>query len=53
MLHEAHVVNEQWNVAKMKDPYNVKFLALIHIICQRERVCYFNNKNAIMLMQAY
>jgi hypothetical protein len=41
MLHEAHVVNEQWNVAKMKDPYNVKFLALIHIICQKRKSLLF------------
>jgi len=27
MLHEAHVVNEQWNVAKMNTPNNL--LALI------------------------
>jgi len=39
MLHEAHVVNEQWNVAKMKDPYNVKFLALILYIMATVSVC--------------
>ncbi len=34
----------------MKPPYDICLLALIQIIYQRDKVCYFNNKNAISIM---
>lgn len=46
----AHVGNEQWSVSKMTHPYNIQFVALLHITYQREWVNYFNNQNAIAFM---
>jgi len=39
-------------VAKLKEPYNVRFHVLIQIIYQKEKVFSFNNMNVIMLMKA-
>jgi len=46
----AHVGNEQWNVSKMTHPYNIRFVALLHITYQSEWANYFNNQNAITFM---
>jgi len=34
----------------MKSLYNVRFLALIQVVHQRDKVCYSNNINAISMM---
>jgi hypothetical protein len=34
----------------MKPPYDIGLFALIQVIYQRDKVCYFNNKNAIIIM---
>jgi hypothetical protein len=39
----------QWNAKSLCLPYFVKYPAIISIIYQREKVQYFNNKNAITL----
>jgi hypothetical protein len=34
----------------MKTPYDIRFLALIQIMYQKDKICYFNNKNVIFIM---
>ncbi len=41
---------KQWNVAKLKSPYDMRFLALIHIM-YRKKCYYFNNKDVISMMK--
>lgn len=47
----AYVSIEQWNVGNMKMPYDIKILVFIQMIYQKDKVCYFNNKNAISMMK--
>lgn len=49
----VYVNNEYWSVAKMKTPYDIKLLAFIQIIYQRENIYYFKNKNAFTMMKVY
>jgi len=39
-----------WSVSKMKTPYDICFLALIQIMYQKDKFCYFSNKNVIFIM---
>jgi hypothetical protein len=48
----AYVNAKQWNVSKMKNPYNMWLPTLIQIIYKRDKVYYFSNKNAISTMIA-
>jgi len=32
-------------------PYDIKFLVFIQMIYQKDKVCYFNNKNVISMMK--
>jgi hypothetical protein len=49
-LPGVYVKTEQWSVNKMKPPYDIHLLALIQVIYQRDKVCYFGNRNAISIM---
>jgi hypothetical protein len=48
---DVYVNIEQWNVGKMKMLYDIIFLVLIQVIYQRDKICYFNNKNVISMMK--
>ncbi len=41
----------QWNAKSLGLPYSVKYLAIISVIYQREKVQYFSNKNVITLVR--
>jgi phospholipid N-methyltransferase len=45
----AFVSNEQWSVIQLKAEYHAKFVAILQIIYQQERLAYFNNRIAITL----
>jgi hypothetical protein len=45
----AFVNKEQWNIIQMKEKYHVKFITILQIIYQCERLTYFNNHIAITL----
>ncbi len=42
----------QWNVSKMKPPYDVHIRVLIQIVYQRNKTCIFSNMNGISMMMA-
>jgi len=42
---------DQWNAKSLGLPYFVKYHVIIFVIYHRDKVTYFNNKNAITLMQ--
>ncbi len=42
---------DQWNAKSLGLPYPIKYLAIISIIYQREKVPYFCNKNVITLVK--
>jgi hypothetical protein len=42
---------DQWNVKSLGLPYFVRYLAIMFVIYQREKVQYFSNKNAITLVK--
>jgi len=50
-LAPANSPTNQWNVKSMGLPYFVRYLAIISIIYQREKVHCFNNKDAITLVK--
>jgi hypothetical protein len=41
----------QWNAKSLGLPYFVKYLAIIFVIYQKEKVQYFSNKNVITLVK--
>jgi hypothetical protein len=43
----AFVENEQWNVVHMKEEFHAKFVAILQIIYQQERLAYFSNRITI------
>jgi hypothetical protein len=43
----AFVENEQCNVVRMKEEFHVRFVTILQMIYQRERLAYFNNKITI------
>jgi hypothetical protein len=45
-----YVKIKEWSVNKMKPPYDIHLPPLIQVIYQRDKVCYFGNKNAISIM---
>jgi hypothetical protein len=45
---DVHVSIKQWNVAKLKSPYEIRFPALIQII-YRKKFHYCNNKDVISM----
>ncbi len=51
-LAPANSSTNQWNAKSLGLPYFVKYIAIISIIYQRDKVQYFNNKNVITLMKA-
>ncbi len=46
----VYVNIEYQSVAKMKTPYDIKFLAFIQIIYYREKIYYLKNNNAFTMM---
>jgi hypothetical protein len=46
---DVYVNIKQWNVGKMKMSYDIIFLVLIQVIYQRDKICYFDNKNVISM----
>ncbi len=51
-LAKSVLKTEQWSVSKIKPPYDIHLPALILVIYQRDKFCYFNNRNAISIMIA-
>jgi hypothetical protein len=49
-LLRVYVKTKQWSVSKMKPPYDIHLPALIQVIYQRDKICYFNNKNVMSIM---
>ncbi len=49
-LAPANSSTNQWNTKNISLPYSVKYLDIISIIFQMEKVQYFSNKNIITLM---
>jgi hypothetical protein len=43
----AFVENEQCNVVHVKEEFHVRFVTILQMIYQRERLAYFNNKITI------
>ncbi len=41
------IENEQWNVVRMKEEFHARFVAIVQILYQMERLAYFNNRIAI------
>ncbi len=41
------VENEQWSVICMKEEFHARFVAILQILYQRERLDYFSKRNAI------
>ncbi len=48
----ANSSTNQWNTKSLGLPYSVKYPTIMSIIYQKEKVQYFNNKNAITIMRA-
>jgi hypothetical protein len=48
----TYVNGEQWSVDKMKNPYDILFLALVQIIYHKDKLWYFSNKSVISIMMA-
>jgi hypothetical protein len=44
------VKTKQLNVSKMKPHCDIHLPTIIQVIYQRDKVCYFSNKNAIPIM---
>lgn len=49
-LFSVNISKQQWNVNKMKSPYDIRFPIVIQVIHKKDKVCYFNNINIISLM---
>jgi hypothetical protein len=45
----AFVNKEQWNVIRMKEKYHARFITILQIISQCERLTYFSNHITITL----
>jgi hypothetical protein len=43
----AFVENEKWSVVRTKKEFLAKFVAILQILYQKERLAYFNNQIAI------
>jgi hypothetical protein len=41
----------KWNIKKCKMLINIKYPTVIFVVCQRKKVNYMNNKNALTLMK--
>ncbi len=52
-LHGAYISSKQLRVNKMKSPYDIKFLAIIQVIYERDNICYFKNKNVTSFRKAF
>jgi hypothetical protein len=50
-LLRAYLEIEQWNVSKMKPPYDIHFPTLIQVIYYMDKVCYYNKINVIQSQQ--
>jgi hypothetical protein len=46
---DVFINKEQWNIIQMKEEYHTKFVTILQIIYQWERLAYFNNRFAITL----
>jgi hypothetical protein len=51
-LTHANSSTNQWNAKSLGLPYVIKYLAIIFVIYQREKVQYCSNKNVITLVKA-
>ncbi len=51
-VEPTNFTKDLWNVKSLGFPYLVRYPTIISMIYQREKVIYFNNKNAITLMKA-
>jgi hypothetical protein len=51
-LFNVTISKQQWNVSKMKSPYDIWFPIIIQMIYKKDKVCYFNNINIIYFMKA-
>lgn len=51
-LFSVNISEQQWNVSKLKSPYDIWFPIMIQVIYKEDKVCYFNNINIISLMKA-
>jgi hypothetical protein len=49
---DAFINKEQWSVIWMKEEYHAKFVAILQIIYQWERLAYFSNHITIILSLA-
>ncbi len=47
----TNYVGDQWNAKSLGLPCSIKYLTIISMIYQKEKVTYFSNKNAITLMK--
>jgi hypothetical protein len=43
----AFVENEQWSVVRMKEEFHARFVVILQILYQKERLAYFSNQIAI------
>jgi hypothetical protein len=43
----AFVENEQWSVVRMKEEFDARFVTILQILYQREKLVYFSNQIAI------
>jgi len=46
---DAFINKEQWSIIRMKEEYHTKFVTILQIIYQWERLAYFNNRFTITL----
>ncbi len=50
-IEPTNFIRDQWNAKSLGLPYLVRYLAIISMIYQSEKVNYFSKKNAITLMK--
>jgi hypothetical protein len=50
-IKPSYINANQWNVNKCKLPLNVRYLTIIFMIYQKEKVNYMSNKNALTFMK--
>jgi hypothetical protein len=46
---DAFVNKDQWNIIQMTEEYHARFVTILQIIYQREKLTYFSNRIAIIL----
>jgi hypothetical protein len=44
----AFVENELWSVVRMKEEFHARFIIILQILYQRERLAYFSNRISII-----